>query len=191
MELSQILKLSSVEAAPLLLGCYISRTTSAGKLKLMIVETEAYRQDDPASHSFRGLTPRTEPMFQAGGRLYIYFTYGLHYCLNIVVGPKAVGEAVLIRAAQPLEGQEIMRSNRGINDLVKLANGPAKLTQAMGIKDTALSGKFLGKSTVLLESSQLKLSDEQIISGPRIGIRRGQDSPWRFYIKNNPYVSRL
>jgi DNA-3-methyladenine glycosylase len=122
----EILRLSSLKAAPKLLGCHLVRETPAGRIKVKIVETEAYHQEDPASHSFRGITPRTAPMFEAGGRLYVYFTYGMHYCLNIVVGQKGVGEAVLIRAAEPVEGVEIMRQNRGITEINQLTNGPGK-----------------------------------------------------------------
>jgi DNA-3-methyladenine glycosylase len=186
----QIVKLDSLAAAPLLLGCYLVRETPAGRLKVRIVETEAYHQDDPASHSFRGLTPRTAPMFQAGGRLYVYFTYGMHYCLNIVTGPAGTGEAVLIRAAEPLEGIDIMRANRGIEDTKNLTNGPGKLAQALGIFDTSLSGKILNKSNISLEVPAGKARKADIITGPRIGITKAAEQPWRFYIKANPFVSK-
>jgi DNA-3-methyladenine glycosylase len=186
----QIVKLDSLAAAPLLLGCYLVRETPAGRLKVRIVETEAYHQDDPASHSFRGLTPRTAPMFQAGGRLYVYFTYGMHYCLNIVTGPAGTGEAVLIRAAEPLEGIDIMRANRGIEDTKNLTNGPGKLAQALGIFDTSLSGKTLNKSSISLEVPAGKARKADIITGPRIGITKAAEQPWRFYIKANPFVSK-
>lgn len=145
LSINEIASLTALQAAPLLLGCELVRRTPQGRLRLKIVETEAYHQNDPASHSFRGLTPRTAPMFQAGGRLYVYFTYGMHYCLNVVTGQKGVGEAVLLRAAEPLEGIKIMQANRVIDDIQNLANGPGKLAQALGIKDTTLSGKILNK----------------------------------------------
>ena len=132
----------------MLLGWILVRQTQAGTIKLRVVETEAYHQDDPASHSFRGQTARTAPMFEAGGRLYVYFTYGMHYCLNIVTGARGRGEAVLIRAGEPLQGLEIMQENRFGNvtgstyhknvkgpSFHNLANGPGKLTQALGIKE--------------------------------------------------------
>src|SRR4051812_13291241 len=102
----------------------------AGRVKVKIVETEAYHQDDAASHSFRGLTKRTAPMFETGGRLYVYFSYGMHYAINIVVGPADRGEAVLIRAAEPIDGVGIMQSNRGKRDIKDLTSGPGKLAQA-------------------------------------------------------------
>jgi DNA-3-methyladenine glycosylase len=189
MELSKLLNLSSQEAAPLLLGYKIARWTPAGWVKLMIVETEAYHQDDPASHSFKGITPRTVPMFEKGGRLYVYFTYGMHYCVNIVVGQEGVGEAVLLRAAQPLEGINIMQTNRKINEIKRLANGPGKLAQALGINDTSLSGKTLNKSSILLEPPTRKVQSDQIVASPRVGIKRAIDVPWRFFIKDNQFVS--
>jgi DNA-3-methyladenine glycosylase len=189
--ISEILKLDSLSAAPLLLGCSLRRQLPEGEISLRIVETEAYRQSDPASHSYRGITPRTAPMFQSGGRLYVYFTYGMHYCLNIVVGRKGLGEAVLLRAAEPLAGLGIIQSNRGISGINNLTNGPGKLAQALGIQDTNLSGKILNKSSILLESPNQPLKPEDIVSSPRIGIKKATDLPWRFYIKGNRYVSRI
>jgi len=188
-DIQQIVKLPSLQAAPLLLGCYLTRVTPDGPVKVMIVETEAYHQDDPASHSFRGITQRTAPMFQAGGRLYVYFTYGMHYCFNVVTGPKGVGEAVLIRAAEPLDGVKIMQNNRGMCDIKNLTNGPGKLAQAMGINDTSLSGKLLNKSSILLEQGE-SIKEQDIVAGPRVGIRQATQQPWRFYIKDNRFVSR-
>jgi DNA-3-methyladenine glycosylase len=185
----EILKLSAVEAAPLLLGCYLTRQTPKGPIKLKIVETEAYHQEDPASHSYRGVTPRTWPMFETGGRLYVYFTYGMHYAINIVVGQKGVGEGVLIRAAEPIEGIEIMRVNRGTKEIKNLTSGPGKLAQALGIMDTSLSGKILNKSSILLQSGEV-IGPKDIITAPRVGIRQAVDLQWRFYIKDNRFVSK-
>jgi DNA-3-methyladenine glycosylase len=190
LKLEQILKLSSLEAAPLLLGSILSRKTPEGLLRVKIVETEAYHQEDPASHSFAGITPRTAPMFERGGHIYVYFTYGMHYCVNIVVGKKGVGEAVLLRAGEPLEGLEIMKMHRGTDDVHKLANGPAKLCQALGIISTDLSGKKLGPKTLeLLPANGLNI--DEIVISTRVGIKNAIDKPWRFYIKNNPFVSRV
>jgi DNA-3-methyladenine glycosylase len=189
--LQEILTMTSLQAAPRLLGCYLVRKTAKGLIKVKIVETEAYHQEDPASHSFRGITPRTAPMFEAGGRLYVYFTYGMHYCINLVVGRKGVGEAVLIRAAEPVQGIEIMQANRKITDIKSLTNGPGKLAQALGINDTSLSGKILNKSSILLEPPTATINQADIVSTPRVGISQAIDLPWRFYIRNNPYVSKI
>ena len=182
--------MTSLEAAPLLLGWYLCRRLPQGTVKVMIVETEAYHQEDPASHSYRGLTARTWPMFEAGGRLYVYFTYGMHYCLNIVVGKKGVGEGVLIRAAQPVIGVEIIKTNRGNRDINNLTNGPGKLAQALGITDTSLSGKKLNKSSIWLEEPNQPVNPKDIIAAPRVGIRRAVDLPWRFYLKGSAFVSK-
>lgn len=189
-ELSKILTLPAIEAAPLLLGWSLVRQTQEGVIKLKIVETEAYHEDDPASHSFRGLTARTAPMFETGGTLYVYFTYGTHYCVNIVTGQRGRGEAVLIRAGEPIEGIEIMQRNRGPVDLFNLSNGPGKIAQALGVKSTELSGKKLAKDTLYLEMATDKIETENILAAPRIGISTAKEMPWRFYIKDNPYVSK-
>jgi DNA-3-methyladenine glycosylase len=141
----EILNLPAIDAAPRLLGCEITRLTPEGEVRLKIVETEAYHQDEPASHTFRGRTKRTAPMFEAGGYLYVYFTYGMHYCLNIVTGQEGIGEAVLLRAAEPMAGIEVMKSYRKTDNLLNIASGPGKLAQALGIADIKLSGQKLGK----------------------------------------------
>lgn len=189
-EINNIVSKSSLEAAPLLLGCELVRQTPKGLVKLKIVETEAYHQDDPASHSFRGITLRTAPMFNRGGLIYVYFTYGMHYCINIVTGRRGVGEAVLLRAAEPLEGIEIIKNNRGIEDVKNLTNGPGKLAQALGITDTKLSGERLSKNSLQLLPPKTTIPKEKIAVSPRIGIRRAVEQPWRFYIKGSPFVSR-
>jgi DNA-3-methyladenine glycosylase len=187
--IEQIVRLPSLQAAPQLLGLTIARKLPGGMVKLKIVETEAYHQDDPASHSYAGLTKRTAPMFEAGGHLYVYFAYGMHYCLNIVTGKKGVGEAVLLRAAEPLTGTELMMQNRGTENIRVIANGPGKLAQALGIRDTLLSGKKLNKSTIWLESPMETASHETVAS-TRVGITKAADQPWRFYVKGNPFVSK-
>ncbi|HVS79241.1 MAG TPA: DNA-3-methyladenine glycosylase [Candidatus Saccharimonadales bacterium] len=186
-----ILRLSSLEAAPQLLGWKLCRQLPGGTVKLKIVETEAYHQEDPASHSYRGNTPRTWPMFESGGHIYVYFTYGMHYALNLVTGRKGTGEAILIRAAEPLEGLEIMQVNRSVSDPRHIASGPGKLAQALGISDTALSGKTLGKSTIWLEPPDELIKTKDIVSAPRVGIKQAIDLPWRFYIRGNSFVSKL
>jgi DNA-3-methyladenine glycosylase len=189
-KLAEILNKTSVDAAPLLLGCTLNRQTQEGVISLKIVEVEAYHQDDPASHSYSGITKRTAPMYKSGGHIYVYFTYGMHYCLNIVVGESGVGEAVLIRAGEPIKGVEIMRKNRGVDNIQKLANGPGKLAQALGINDTLLSGEILNKSSIYIEQPEYQVNAKGIIASPRIGITKATDIPWRFYIKNNPFVSK-
>ncbi len=143
---------------------------------------------DAASHSYRGKTPRTEVMFGPAGHLYVYFTYGMHYCVNIVTGPAGRGEAVLIRALEPFKGLELMRHRRGNVPDVQLTSGPAKLTKAMGINKTHNGASVLsGGSFRLLPG--IKPAD--IVQTTRIGISRETTKPWRFYIAGNPYVSRL
>lgn len=173
--------------APLLLGCELEREVNGKKLRAMIVETEAYDQTDVASHSYKGETPRTKIMFGKAGYLYVYFTYGMHYCCNIVVGKDREGAAVLIRAVEPLLGEDKMAQNRGGKTGLEIANGPAKLCQALLI-DKMLNGHNLQEPPLRLISSDA-LPKSQIIQTTRIGISTGQDVPWRFYIKDNPYVS--
>lgn len=175
--------------APRLLGCYLVRELDGQRLVGRIVETEAYSQTDAASHSYRGQTPRTDVMFGPAGHLYVYFTYGMHYCCNVVTGQAGHGAAVLIRALEPLEGVEAMSQHRHTRPEHELTNGPAKLCQALQI-NKRLNGHDLRQPPLQL-IAQAPLPQTQIMQTTRIGINRAQDVPWRFYIKDNPYVSRV
>jgi DNA-3-methyladenine glycosylase len=182
-----ILETTAKEAARRLLGCVFERTLDGRTVRCQIVETEAYDQTDAASHSYKGRTPRTETMFGPAGRLYVYFTYGMHYCCNVVVGAADEGAAVLIRAVEPLEGEEVLRQRRPGKTGAELTNGPAKTCQALGI-DLRLNGHDLSKAPLRLVIRP-PLDASEIAITPRIGIKQATDVPWRFYIKENSYVS--
>ena len=175
------------DVAKSLLGCELHYTHDGQQITLKIVETEAYHQTDAASHSYRGQTPRTDVMFGPAGHLYVYFTYGMHYCMNVVTGPNGEGSAVLIRAAEPLSGWSILRKNRGAHIAdTQLTNGPAKLCKALGITK-AYNGHDLRMPPLQLVP---RLQNFTIIQTTRIGISQAKDVPWRFYIKGNPFVSK-
>lgn len=177
-----------VSAARRLLGCELSMQKADQHIRLRIVETEAYHQTDAASHSYKGKTPRTEVMFGPPGRLYVYFTYGMHYCMNIVAGGEGEGSAVLIRAAEPLEGWELLRANRpGLPD-TELTNGPAKLCKALGI-DKTWNGHDLQLPPLLL-SVKPEIPASATVQTTRIGISQAKDIAWRFYIKDSTFISK-
>jgi DNA-3-methyladenine glycosylase len=169
--------------APRLLGCILERELDGQILRGRIIETEAYDQTDAASHSFNGKTPRTEVMFGPAGHLYVYFTYGMHYCCNVVVGEEGYGAAVLIRAVEPLEGEEVMLENRHGRGGAELTNGPAKVCQALGI-DQQLNGHDLRRPPLKL-IPQPAITDSLIQSTPRIGISKAKDVLWRFVVKTS------
>jgi DNA-3-methyladenine glycosylase len=171
---------NSLEGARNLLGWTLVHHSPAGDVGGIIIETEAYRQDDEASHTFRGLTKRTEPMFKEAGHIYMYFIYGMHWCMNIVTGPKGHGEAVLIRALKPTIGIELMKYNRNTSDLRRLANGPGSLVQALAIPP-AYSGKSLNETSLELIPPTAPVRN--ILTSTRIGIKKATDKPWRFYIE--------
>jgi DNA-3-methyladenine glycosylase len=183
------LSASSVECAQRLLGCELVREVNGQLLRGIIVETEAYDQTDEASHSFRGVTPRTAIMFGPPGFAYVYFTYGMHYCMNVVTGEQGEGSAVLIRALEPLEGTAMMEQNRNTKTPTQLTNGPAKLCQAFMI-DRDLNGHNLAHSPLQL-IAHAPIPQSNIVPATRIGISRDSHRPWRFYIKDNLYVSKL
>jgi DNA-3-methyladenine glycosylase len=180
----------SLDVAPELLGQELVRRLPSGEeLRVRVVETEAYRQDDPASHSYRGPTPRNAVMFGQAGRLYVYFTYGMHHCINVVTGADGEGSAVLLRAAEPLEGLDAMARRRGTDRVRALCSGPARLAAALGI-DRSLDGvDLVGGDLIWLERGS-QVPPEQIATGPRVGIRRGIQEPWRFSEAGSPWMSR-
>lgn len=175
-------------AAKSLLGWKLVHKTPNGVTSGYIVEAEAYTQDDPASHSYRGKTDRNKIMFERAGLAYVYFTYGMHHCVNIVTGELGTGEAVLIRALEPVDGIELMRVRRGKDNVIELANGPAKLVQAMGINKSNYGDDVLTQDDLYLEPG---IKPAKIIQTTRIGIKEEHKKPWRFYIGGNPYVSKL
>lgn len=179
------LRANSVAAARALLGWKLVHDTPTGRIAGYIVETEAYNQDDPASHTYLGMTRRNAAMFEEAGTLYVYFTYGMHYCVNIVSGPKGRGEAVLIRALEPVEGIELMQEKRNVTGNLNLTNGPAKLVQALGIT-REYTGSTLG-GPLRLEKG---FDPQTITQTSRVGISRAMEQPWRFYVSGNACVSK-
>lgn len=175
------------EAARLLLGCEIERELDGETVRVRIVETEAYDQDDEASHAFGGERKRNATMFREAGHLYVYFTYGMHYCCNVVTGKEGHGSGVLIRAVEPLENSELIEKRRGVSG-ANATNGPAKTAQALGI-DLVLNGHNLHEKPVQLFAGSLR-PEEVALTSPRIGISKARDLHRRFYIKDNPYISR-
>jgi DNA-3-methyladenine glycosylase len=202
----------TVGAARNLLNCVLGHETGAGLVLGRITETEAYTSDDPSCHSYRGKTLRNAPMFGRPGHAYVYFTYGMHFCFNAVTAPEGIGEAVLIRAVEPMEGWELMSRRRGLaeGEIERLGTarsdrkvrerwgralcgGPGKLCQAFGMK--------LGRNWAdLMVPGGLWIAPplpnigaprpEDITASPRIGIRRAVELPRRFTLRNDPYLSR-
>jgi DNA-3-methyladenine glycosylase len=172
-----------------LLGRLLVRRLPDVTLVGRIVECEAYQEDDPASHSYRGPTDRTEVMFGRAGRLYVYFTYGMHYCMNVVTGAEGEGSAVLLRAVEPLEGLDSMRRRRGVLDARSLCRGPARLTQAYGVGRGA-NGVDLVEGRDLFVAAGRPIADGSVDVSPRVGIRTATEQPWRFFEAGSPFVSR-
>jgi DNA-3-methyladenine glycosylase len=182
------LEKGSLAGAQALLGWELVHSTSEGDTSGYIVETEAYHQDDPASHTYKGQTLRNSAMFGPAGTIYVYFTYGMHHCVNIVSGKEGIGEGILIRALKPKAGIEVMKQRRGTNQLNQLTNGPAKLVQALGITPLH-NATTVGTGDLHLRPG-LTIQQKDIANGPRIGISRATEELNRFYIKNNQFVSR-
>jgi DNA-3-methyladenine glycosylase len=174
-----------------LLGKILVRKIGNTILSGKIVEVEAYRQNDPASHTYRGKTRRNEVMFGEAGHMYVYFTYGMHFCANIVTGKVGIGEAVLLRAVEPIEGIVKMKRNRGFLKDVRhpctLTNGPAKLCEALKIKGEDNGADLRGDKIFLIEGESPK---SVIGTSTRIGITRCKEKKWRFFLKGNKWVSK-
>lgn len=177
----------AVTLAPFLLGCLLRRDTSSGLITGIIVETEAYTEDDPASHSFGGRTERNWPMFEKGGMAYVYLIYGIHNCFNVTSGVESSGEAVLIRALEPVEGIGLMRKNRMVIGMTDLCSGPGKLCQALSI-DRNLSGVSLTNGEIQIQMPCFR-EELDIVRTERVGITKAAGLPRRFLINNSKWVS--
>lgn len=174
-----------------LLGKHLVRLLNDGNIVARIVEVEAYRgSDDPASHAYRGQTPRNQVMFGKAGFSYVYFTYGKHYCLNVTTEKEGIPGAVLIRAIDIIGGLELARQNRKANSLTNLSNGPGKLTEALSITKIHNGLDLTERNELFVRHPEINESHAKIVSR-RIGIKAGSEKLWRFYIKNNKFVSKL
>ncbi|KQT89070.1 hypothetical protein ASG49_14655 [Marmoricola sp. Leaf446] len=179
LSLAEVLELPVLEAAPLLLGAHLTM----GGVTLRLTEVEAYSgADDPGSHAHRGRTPRTATMFGPAGRLYVYFTYGMHHCANLVCGPEGEAAAVLLRAGEVVDGLEVARARRpGVRDR-DLARGPARLCRTLDL-DRSHDGLDVRDAVRLGRGVPH-------VTGPRVGLRLAGDRPWRFWVEGDPTVSR-
>lgn len=170
------------EVAPELIGCTLLVDGAGGR----IVEVEAYEQDDPASHSFRGQTRRNASMFGPPGHAYVYRSYGVHWCLNLVCAAEGRAEAVLVRALEPTRGLEQLRGRREASDPRALCSGPGRLCQALGIAS--------GHDGLPLDRPPFELlargESPEILTGPRVGITRAVERPWRYCLIGSPFLSR-
>jgi len=177
----------TTEVARDLLGRILIHRTDEGDLAGIIVETEAYGPDDPANHAYRGRTRRNAAMFGPPGHAYVYRIYGRYWCVNAVTGSEGIGEAVLIRALEPIMGIETMQRNRGVSDARLLCRGPGRLCAALGVTG-ALNG-------IDLIAGPLWIAGESTTGAPiacttRIGVTRAADRLWRYYLQGSPYISR-
>jgi DNA-3-methyladenine glycosylase len=175
--LAEVLAQEPEVAAPELLGSHLISEVDGDMVRVRITEVEAYKgSDDPASHAFLGRTERNSSMFEAPGTLYVYRSYGIHNCANSAAGPVGTGWGILIRGAEILDGEGVVRRRRGRSD--QLTNGPGKLTQALGINLEHNGANLLSAySPVRLEPGP---RPEMVLSTPRVGISKAQDRPWRF-----------
>jgi len=175
-----------LEVAPRLLGAVVRH----GEVAVRLSEVEAYDgANDPGSHAYRGRTSRNAVMFGPAGHLYVYFTYGMHYCCNVVCGVEGAASAVLLRAGEVIAGEDLARERRPRSSVRDLARGPARLCQALGI-DALLNGADLAAGPVTLTLPRTEAgTHSQVLTGPRVGLRRAADRPWRFWLAGQPSVS--
>lgn len=174
-----------VEVARDLIGCTVAHGETAG----VIVETEAYHDSEPACHAYVGLTGRTSTLFGPPGAAYVYRSYGIHALLNAVCEPPEVGAAVLIRALRPTVGLEAMRSRRGVSSELELCSGPGKLTQALDV-ELSENGSSLLDGPIAIFAREEGAQRVEVRAGPRVGITKAVELPWRFGLAGSPHVSR-
>jgi len=174
-----------------LLGRVLVSTSPSGVVGVRLVEVEAYAgEDDPASHAWRGPTPRTQVMFGPPGHAYVYFSYGIHWCLNLVCEREGRASAVLLRAGEVVEGESLARARRGERpSTVRLASGPANLASALGIDATWNGTDLLVPGAALRVERGQPVADADLLLGPRVGVSRAVETPWRFRVAGNPCVS--
>ena len=178
-----------VRVARGLLGRLLVHETSDGVIAGRIVEVEAYRDaGDPASHAWRGITPRTRMMFDAPGHAYVYFTYGMHHCVNVVAEPRGCAAAVLVRALEPVAGMELMMRERGSMPRERLARGPGCVTRALGLT-RAHDGLDLTRGPLWISNLAPRRGGHRVTTSPRIGIRRAREREWRFFLAGSSFVS--
>ncbi len=192
----EIFNLDTLTIAKNLLGYSFIHENDEGKTTGIIVETEAYLQNDPACHAYRKKSLRNAPMFGKAGTIYVYQIYGMHFCVNISTNQEDIGEAVLIRALEPTEGLALMEERRlkksKLNQMKPkdLCSGPGKLVQAMGIHK-GMNDWHILDSELKIIPPKIQISDNEIVTTTRIGITQGVDLPYRFYMKGNKFVSRF
>ncbi|MFC4149463.1 DNA-3-methyladenine glycosylase [Micromonospora mangrovi] len=187
-QLADLLAGPVVAAARGLLGC----TLTANDVTVRITETEAYAgtAGDPASHAHRGRTPRNAVMFGPAGHAYVYFTYGMHWCMNVVTGPDGEASAVLLRAGEVVDGLDVARARRpAVRRDVDLARGPARLCATLGVDRTAYGADLLADGPVRLRPAPVPVPGAAVEAGPRVGVTGAHDVPWRFWIAGDPTVS--
>jgi DNA-3-methyladenine glycosylase len=179
---------SALAVAPDLLGWRLRHTTDDGTVVIELTEVEAYEGTaDPASHAYRGRTPRNGVMFGPAGHLYCYFSYGMHWCANLVCGPDGTASAILLRAGRVVDGLALARRRRGDRMPDRdLARGPARLTMALGVDGTANGVDLLGGGALRLESADRPVAVSQ---GPRVGVSQAAERPWRFWRTEDETVS--
>ena len=192
-DLAELLSRRALDVAPQLLGVVFAHRSPEGVVAVRITEVEAYSGDgsDPAAHTHRGPTPRNKVMFGPPGTLYVYFSYGMHWCANVVCSPHGSGEAVLLRAGEVVDGIEVARRRRpAARRDVDLARGPARLTRALAITGADNGRNLLDpRCTMHLSPRAPVLEKSQVRTGPRVGISKAVDLPWRFWLDVEPTVS--
>jgi DNA-3-methyladenine glycosylase len=185
-----LLTSDTLTIAKKLLGYRLVHESEDGITAGIIVETEAYLQDDPACHAYRKKSIRNAPMFGVAGTVYVYQIYGMHFCVNIATNRKDIGEAVLIRALEPTDGIDLMEKRRKTDVIKNLCSGPGKLVQAMGIHKGMNEWHILDSSLRIYNPADNDYSNSEIITTTRIGITQGADLPYRFYLKGNGFISK-